>query len=362
MRLLNLIKSRNRLLKNIHYVKFTAVTPLWTGDAFRNSEGNSLETGVIGSLRWWTEVLVRGMGIPVQDPTTGASGQTSEDPTHLETIFGQTDRQRRFRLTLEGGKEFAFPTTRTSGRYVFELPIVNSRGTKPSWQFPSKARAGQMELRTLDLHPDRPGPAPETLVSLLLNVVSKVGGLGARTQHGCGIIQTEPSRDPEQLFKWLSPLWIKGQGRRVNPELPSLRNCFVGEFRAKGERNLYNWLDTFWARYHLRGAFRPDPDSPAAKDLRHFLFGTLRPEHIGSKINVSFPFNTNQDALRVRVWGWIPETANRSAHLKTIRAVMETHFNLEGWKDLVDWYASGSNPVDKLSNLLESGASPWNIP
>ncbi|RLC75505.1 MAG: type III-B CRISPR module RAMP protein Cmr1, partial [Chloroflexi bacterium] len=37
------------------------LTPLWTGGADRNSD-RPRETGLIGSMRWWYEGIVRGMG------------------------------------------------------------------------------------------------------------------------------------------------------------------------------------------------------------------------------------------------------------------------------------------------------------
>ncbi|GAB6161042.1 hypothetical protein JCM12298_02010 [Desulfothermus naphthae] len=49
-------------------VTFKTLTPLWTGDAW--GESNELKlTGIIGSLRWWFEALVRGMGYKASDST-----------------------------------------------------------------------------------------------------------------------------------------------------------------------------------------------------------------------------------------------------------------------------------------------------
>jgi CRISPR-associated protein Cmr1 len=42
-------------------VKIKPLTPLWTGDAERKP-GTLRETGIIGSLRWWYEALIRGLG------------------------------------------------------------------------------------------------------------------------------------------------------------------------------------------------------------------------------------------------------------------------------------------------------------
>jgi len=47
---------------------FKALTDIWTGDA--SGEGVRLiPTGLLGSIRWWFEVLVRGLGGKACDPT-----------------------------------------------------------------------------------------------------------------------------------------------------------------------------------------------------------------------------------------------------------------------------------------------------
>ena len=42
-------------------IKIKTLTPIWTGGV--NGECDILhETGIIGSMRWWYEAIVRGMG------------------------------------------------------------------------------------------------------------------------------------------------------------------------------------------------------------------------------------------------------------------------------------------------------------
>jgi len=42
-------------------VRLKTLTPIWTGDAERQNT-RLRETGIISSLRWWYEALVRGLG------------------------------------------------------------------------------------------------------------------------------------------------------------------------------------------------------------------------------------------------------------------------------------------------------------
>lgn len=49
-----------------------AMTPIWTGDAYRKGD-RLIPSGLLGSVRWWFEVLVRGMGGSACDPTDPGS-------------------------------------------------------------------------------------------------------------------------------------------------------------------------------------------------------------------------------------------------------------------------------------------------
>ena len=79
-------------------VKIKALTPLWTGDAERKSN-EIRETGIIGSLRWWYEALIRGLGGNACDPTNSkCEGRNHCDACEL---FGCTGWSRKFRLEVE---------------------------------------------------------------------------------------------------------------------------------------------------------------------------------------------------------------------------------------------------------------------
>ena len=86
-----------------------ALTPIWTGDAQRR--GDRLKpTGLMGSLRWWFEVLVRGLGGAACDPTVPEvrcpdKGKKPGDRGHhcvVCELFGCTGWARKFRLTVLG--------------------------------------------------------------------------------------------------------------------------------------------------------------------------------------------------------------------------------------------------------------------
>lgn len=77
--------------------QFKALTDLWTGNA--NGESDRLiSTGLLGSIRWWFEVLVRGLGGNACDPTN----TKCEGWNHCAVceLFGCTGWARKFRFEV----------------------------------------------------------------------------------------------------------------------------------------------------------------------------------------------------------------------------------------------------------------------
>ncbi len=73
-------------------IKIKTLTPLWTGDV--NRECKTLkETGIIGSLRWWYEALIRGLGGYACDPTSD------------KVLFKKCElNQEKFNKAIKSGK------------------------------------------------------------------------------------------------------------------------------------------------------------------------------------------------------------------------------------------------------------------
>jgi len=79
---------------------FQALTDLWTGDA-KQQNNRLINIGLLGSIRWWFEVLVRGLDGAACDPT-----QTKcSDEKHCVVceLFGCTGWARKFRFEVLDG-------------------------------------------------------------------------------------------------------------------------------------------------------------------------------------------------------------------------------------------------------------------
>ncbi len=83
-------------------VEIKELRSLHTGDA--NKEHKKLrETGILGSLRWWYEAVIRGYKGTACDPT----GTKCNEDNHCDAceLFGCTGRSRKFRLEIEEAGE-----------------------------------------------------------------------------------------------------------------------------------------------------------------------------------------------------------------------------------------------------------------
>lgn len=80
-----------------------ALTDIWTGDAntAQSKEANRLiPTGLLGSVRWWFEVLVRGLGGSPCDPSSKQKTCLGKDHCVVCELFGCTGWARKFRFDV----------------------------------------------------------------------------------------------------------------------------------------------------------------------------------------------------------------------------------------------------------------------
>lgn len=190
-------------------ISFDTLTPLWTGGAERNSD-QPRETGIVGSLRWWYEGIVRGLGgyacDPVGDGRCEFNAKDKERPPEEQLcpacrLFGCTGWRRRFRLEVDGlePQDLFFVASsgvyQAAGNWLWRMfggedlgGTKDGRGAAVEFTFGVQALWGeQSTLRVVPLGSD----AEKTLarVAFLLDTVSRWGALGAKPQHGFGQIE-----------------------------------------------------------------------------------------------------------------------------------------------------------------------------
>lgn len=307
-------------------LQLKTLTPLWTGGVETGKVDRIHETGILGSLRWWMEALVRGMGGNVCDPT---AQQCLYDPSKpadgicdVCRMFGATGWRRRFRLEIEDhtkSDDAVQPQIQAQRQYN-----KNERIQTPTWYFPQnindKPRSGALTLRIQSLHPD----FKAEIIGGLLQFLADWAAIGARPQMGFGVIEPANGRlNTQPLYDWL----LATAGSKSYPQLPSLRNIFLARIHVPNATD----VNTFNLKYDLRRLFASD------KDLRHCIMGTVKDgRRMASKIKVSRHYGGGL----LRVWGWIPEQANvyrnrwsRDTVAQAIHDHLQTNYTLQVWRE-----------------------------
>ena len=318
-------------------VKLKALTPIWTGDV--DGKCNDLkESGIIGSLRWWYEALLRGLGFNVCDPTNESSRCKLEQKKFYEAInsgksvlealnkqnicpacqlFGCSGWARKFRLEINGE--------------VKKIPEVNI-GTRENRNNKSLIRkvAGLIsnENITLKFRELKEFTKEEYfLLNKTLEIIANYGALGSRISQGNGVIKITKNELSVNNFtgefsKYNTLLESKRSNKTNNNNLPNIKNFHFYKFVIEFEEKITNLIDkkAFWTgdtndnwkilwknhnilpiAFHTRDAIRRLEDNG---EKRHDIFGELGK---GSKIFVSHGYkNDNNDDknVEVRIWGY----------------------------------------------------------
>lgn len=216
-------------------VNLQTVTPIWTGDVDRASD-QVREIGLVGSIRWWTEVLIRGLEAFACDPTgndrcafdeeafcrTGQAEDGLRDVCPACRLFGCTGWSSKLRLVVTDGQ----------GGYEVNL---NRAGVPFTMNF-------------FELKPTL--PQERWLLMKAFWLIARYGSIGGKTplkppgQPDYGLaVPVSPLRLPrltrDQVSAWLAGLMaaspaLQRRYERTHPDWPDLHLFFFND-RA--------WLD-----------------------------------------------------------------------------------------------------------------------
>ncbi len=366
-------------------VTLKTLTPLWTGDAWGRCEELKL-TGIIGSLRWWFEALVRGMGYKACDSTGDRCQVEIKNPEDVLKIhkkicpvcylFGTTGWKSRFAVSvLKNESVLSKPYN--------ERIVVNINGGK-SWyyesglmgdatlkvQYDDKMITGELKefhgtekiLTMKDVFP--------SILRILLYLISEYGMLGAKTSMGYGVVKFKidnndisVTEDDWKNFENYLKLSNKFEGD-IN-RLPNLKDFFFVKFNVtdsidnvinnvKGffryqdgviETDIINkWKEKNWCltspvvrkpiRKEIKKKFKGN------NALRHFLMGNIQkikalkekdPTRF-SAIQVSHIYKKNNN-LEFRIYGWLPDIKPINGNVDDIIKLLQKIFEEVPWKE-----------------------------
>ncbi len=337
-------------------IKLKTLTPIWTGGVEAGKMDRIHETGIIGSLRWWYEVIVRGLGGKVCDPSKHECRFYPDKYRRSEVvemrqrlldaglcdvcqIFGATGWQRRFRLVIDGSSLSNVPLSNIEADRRYEK---NGKQKTPTWYFQNPAKSGDFIIQVQSLATE----FQPAIISGLLQFVAGWAALGARPQMGFGVVKLDSEVNIDPFLDCISAV----AGQQSYPALPSLKNSFFCQLEVDNATA----QKTFNIKYDLRRLFKND------KNLRHFIMGTVKGKRMGAKVRVSRPYDG-----AIRVWGWIPEKANvynsawnREKIMNAIHAHLHTNYHMKTWREMSsrrDTITVNNNDVrDFILSLLSS--------
>lgn len=222
-------------------INIKTLTPLWTGGVERNSD-RPRETGLLGSLRWWYEGIIRGMGGHACDPVEDDCEYDTRKKAPPEKqlcpaclLFGCTGWRRRFRLALDGlyPQDLFFVSSsgvyQAAGNWLWRMfggdelgGTKQGRGAALTFTFGVQALWGeQATLQIVPLDADAQGILAR--VSFLLDTATRWGALGAKPQHGFGQIEIKSDLDQDLLTQGQRLVILDAQ-RKPGPPPPDYFN------------------------------------------------------------------------------------------------------------------------------------------
>lgn len=185
-------------------IEIKTLTPIWTGGV--KGECDILhETGIIGSMRWWYEAIVRGMGGYACDPTSDGnakipkrcelddknfkksleSGKSVQDALDEQIclvcqLFGCTGWRRRFRIEIEKVETINLNFINKLDDIDVGWWIGTTLKKNPKAFFSSNTMMLKLISEDKEI---------ENKILILLKSIESIGSFGAKSQNGFGIIK-----------------------------------------------------------------------------------------------------------------------------------------------------------------------------
>lgn len=325
-------------------VMLRTLTPIWTGGVETGKMDRLHESSIIGSLRWWYEAIVRGLGGDVCDPT-------SDNPEHrcqfdakaydltrniedglrgvcaVCRLFGCTGWRRRFELQASATQSAPFwlATKDKSGKFNhwWLSEIYKAENNRVAF--------GEL---TLGFRWMRGYERQHEIMKALLSLVTQLGGIGPKLQYGFGIVHNADSSSTVESLSIIRENMVEPQPKKGVPgEYLSLREYWLLQCTVPKQEinnrfanlNVIGDSQTFRAykshllpisfdiRYKLPGStdmgLRQAYRLKQGKMSTRRIFGTLKgseKDKRASSVFVSHLYKENgaEDDYQLRVWGF----------------------------------------------------------
>ncbi|MHA1654704.1 MAG: type III-B CRISPR module RAMP protein Cmr1 [Candidatus Thorarchaeota archaeon] len=351
-------------------IRIETLTPIWTSGVDRKMH-HIHESGIMGSLRWWYEAVVRGLGGEACNPTRHRcnfdekkyrrSMSTDRRRRLREAglcdacqVFGATGWRRRFQLEIVRDK------TRPLWTPSDELINVRPHERKRGWYLP----AGHMGEFTIRIEGDRDAVR---LVAALLLFLERRGSLGARPQLGYGLFRIRNQEDVRRVAE--GPEWEHlVASRSTENHLPALSHFVFFSYLFKPKRP--GWWTRVPGLSRIVSRVQPIVDEyeivPVAPALRNEwryrlwkdvwgrsaqVFGEVRMkrteegkqlERFRSRVAVSWAHKVDDETWIVRGWAWQSPNQRANAGLWTLVNSTEVWQRVISREGILEVFPSGT--------------------
>lgn len=289
-------------------LEIRTLTPLWTGGIEPGKMDRLHETGIVGSLRWWYEAILRGLGGWACDPTDVQNCPDKDGKRCAACeLFGCTGWQRKFKLhVLDGSKELFEVMPDKDGLVKDTLMI---------WEF--------IELRPVC-------DEEKWLLHQAIRIASEYGAIGGRTPRkpqnnrkvggDYGLIEIEESRNVPELTAEKAQNYLTGSNLRrleqTDPRWPNLRYFFfvTGQYLRRESIN------------RLLGLSEDGKQEISNGNVEKALRGS---KGVSKKI---FSFETSPG----RLWGYLPDKRLRDQTINRLKGVKIDERNIRTGEELLN--------------------------
>ncbi len=338
------------------------LTPIWTGGVNGNSD-TVRETGVIGSMRWWYEAIIRGIGEYACDPLSDSKcmldGKEKADERNKKLcpacyLFGCGGWKRRFRLEI----------VNCSVKESFHLVTLDRKGIGNNWWLSTifeKNLNNSLSFGTFTfkIYPVGRDDKSEiiTQIKALLSIMSHVGAIGAKSQYGFGQFEMENRMDFKRAINEIKNFSNKDEFKKeVNkPDCYSLSNFWCYEFKIPARNQL---VQNFQKSNNVGNKSSSTSYLPVSFDIRYKLPNRNK----GSGLRQAYYSHCNGDKNQVyKIFGTLPKNEKKEngigsrifvSHL--FRKTSESNYFLHVWgfteKDVGDLVSS---EIKKMFSLDE---------
>ncbi len=385
-------------------IRLKTLTPLWTGGVDQRCD-RIHETGLIGSLRWWYEALIRGLGWYACDPNQSRCSfgeaeyrkfRATDERQRLRDAglcdvcqtFGATGWGRKIRLRGSGGQRLFQGENAIipSGR-IHQTRKENLAG---GWYLFADSRVGEFTLCAQTVRAVT--QLEDTLLKAAIELAVRHGAIAGKVSSGYGVVRYADGQSPLNSAGVLQSLPTQHTAR--DNILPDLRDFFFGKYMFDEPRNDPDWwrqikglkqaangkLDNGScprplrkAEHELKRTIEQGilPIAPPIRDWLRFtwyrdlkksrpnlphekeIFGIAGGESIGSKVNVSYAYPVEKGRWQFRVWGWLPckdTLENRDDFLNELRKDLQSNAL---WSFIFGSTGVSPNEIEWLSLLCQ---------